>query len=243
MAPIPVYSASPINPAKPSGVTPKTAPPGDAGEAGQRPPEISEAVNSHASYPAAQPCSTPLLPRQTAAPQANNVLPTPTQSSSVLTGNPPLPQPGAVPVPPAYSASSALPPPPKAGESARSQQAAAPVTAMPPQMVYQPTQASLPTQGRSSTSTAAPPITGAAAVEPTPTFLQGQYPPASYSPPAGGYQQDVNAAGYNQYQRSTAAYEDQSEASVWDTAKKWAASAGDSIAAAENEVWKRINKD
>jgi hypothetical protein len=53
----------------------------------------------------------------------------------------------------------------------------------------------------------------------------------------------VNAAGYNQYQRSTAAYEDQSEASVWDTAKKWAASAGDSIAAAENEVWKRINKD
>jgi len=31
--------------------------------------------------------------------------------------------------------------------------------------------------------------------------------------------------------------------SVWDTAKKWASAAGNSLAAAEGEVWKRINKE
>jgi hypothetical protein len=75
-----------------------------------------------------------------------------------------------------------------------------------------------------------------------PTTFQGNYPIAGYSPPAGGYQQDVNAAGYNNYQSSTPTYEDQGEGSVWDTAKKWASSAGESLAAAEQEVWKRINK-
>lgn len=37
-------------------------------------------------------------------------------------------------------------------------------------------------------------------------------------------------------------YDSQDE-SVWGTAKKWAYAAGDSLAKAENEVWKRINKD
>ncbi|KAG5977255.1 hypothetical protein E4U55_006945 [Claviceps digitariae] len=253
MAPIPVYSSSPINAAKPSGVTPKTATPADTDKSGQGQgqgqgqyqPETSKAARSEAYPPAAQPGALPSLPKQTATPFANNVSPTPTQKpSSVLSGNPPLPQPGAVPVPPGQSASNpnVLPPPPKAGESVKGQQQVAPVTTMPPQMGYQPPQASLPIQGRSSTSTTAPP-TLADTAGPAPTSFQGQHPSASYSPPAGGYQQDVNAAGYNQYQRSTAAYEDQSEASVWDTAKKWAASAGESLVAAENEVWKRINKD
>jgi hypothetical protein len=30
---------------------------------------------------------------------------------------------------------------------------------------------------------------------------------------------------------------------VWQAAKKWASAAGDSLAAAEHEVWKRINKE
>lgn len=237
MAPIPVYTASPINAAKPSGVTPKTAESGVGGEGGQH-RETSEAGSTAQAYPAAQPGATPSLPQETGAPQANNALPTPTRSTSILSSDPPPPQPGAVPVPLGQAVPSTLPPPPKAGESAKSQQAA-PVTTMPAQMGYQPPQAPLPIQGRSSTA----PHTTAAVAGPTPTSVQGQYPQAGYSPPAGGYQQDVNAAGYSQYQRSAAAYEDQGEASVWDTAKKWAASAGESLAAAENEVWKRINKE
>ena len=39
---------------------------------------------------------------------------------------------------------------------------------------------------------------------------------------------------------STAGDEDDG---VWDTAKKWAVAAGEGLAAAENEVWRRINKD
>jgi hypothetical protein len=30
---------------------------------------------------------------------------------------------------------------------------------------------------------------------------------------------------------------------VWDSAKKWASATGEKLAAAENEVWKRINKE
>ncbi|KAG5918340.1 hypothetical protein E4U42_006885 [Claviceps africana] len=254
MALIPVYSSSPINAAKPSGVTPKTATLGDADKGGQgqgqgqgqHQPETSTAASFEAYPPAAQPGAIPSLPKQTATPFASNVSPTPTKTSSVLSGNPPLPQPGALPAPLGQSASNpnALPPPPKAGESVEGQQQVAPVTTMPPQMGYQPPQASLPIQARSSTSTTAPSMVVADTAGHAPTSLQHQYPGASYSPPAGGYRQDVNAAGYNQYERSAAAREeDQSDASVWHTAKKWAASAGESLAAAEKEVWKRINKD
>ncbi|OAQ70074.1 hypothetical protein VFPPC_02608 [Pochonia chlamydosporia 170] len=247
MAPIPVYSSSPINAAKPTGVTPKTSNPGDSNKSGQILPDPSQTSGEQA-YPPAQPGARPALPKETGIPvtppqPGGHVLATPTRTTTV--GNsPPPPQPGAVPVPLGGStgSGSGIPPPPKAGESLQSTQQSPPVTTMPPQMGYQPPQASLPVQARSSTATTAgpPPQAGATAA---PTYLQGNYPTAGFSPPAGGYQQDVNAAGYNSYQRSTVAYEDQSEASVWDTAKKWAASAGESLAAAENEVWKRINKD
>ena len=74
----------------------------------------------------------------------------------------------------------------------------------------------------------------------------GTYPAQpGFSPPAGGYQQDVHAAGYaagGDRGGSGGGY-DGDDGSVWDTAKKWAASAGESLAAAEQEVWKRINKD
>ncbi|KAK2608766.1 hypothetical protein QQS21_002623 [Conoideocrella luteorostrata] len=239
MVPIPVYSSSPITAAKPTGVTPKTAQPEEPHQSSQPHPATSGVAGQ--AYPAAQPGATPSLPKQTAAPQTGYALPSPTQTSLVFTDNPPPPQPGAVPVPSGSGASNTLPPPPKAGESVQNQQTA-PVTTMPPQMGYQAPQASLPIQGRSSTTTTAP-VTAASAGIPPPTSLQGHYQSAGYSPPAGGYQQDINAAGYNQYQRSVAAHEDEGEATVWDTARKWANSAGSSLAAAEQEVWKRINKE
>lgn len=83
-----------------------------------------------------------------------------------------------------------------------------------------------------------------------------------------GYQQDANAAsGLDRYQASAAqrggggggggAYyspaatagadseqgRQSPEEGVWDTAKKWAQATGQKLAAAEGEVWKRINKE
>ncbi|KAH0598536.1 hypothetical protein MHUMG1_03836 [Metarhizium humberi] len=240
MAPIPVYSSSPINAAKPAGVTPKTADSNKGGQAQLEPPQTS----GEQAFSPAQPGARPMLPKATGAPQpGGHVLATPTRTSSVG-NNPPPPQPGAVPVPPGGGSGtgSNIPPPPRAGESLQNHQSP-PVTTMPPQMGYQPPRAPLPVQARSSTTASTvgpPPHSGPAGVS---APLQGNYPTAGISLPAGGYQQDVNAAGYNSYQRAERAYEDESEASVWDTARKWAASAGESLAAAESEVWKRINKD
>jgi hypothetical protein len=67
-----------------------------------------------------------------------------------------------------------------------------------------------------------------------------------------GYHQDVNASEFNSYQRAAHnAYVSESsgfgdagaDGSIWDQAKKWASAAGEGLAAAEHEVWKKINKE
>lgn len=75
-----------------------------------------------------------------------------------------------------------------------------------------------------------------------------------------GYQQNINATEFSSAQRAAhhaSVAENPSgsifggggggyagdDASIWDTAKKWATAAGESLAAAENEVWKKINKE
>lgn len=72
-----------------------------------------------------------------------------------------------------------------------------------------------------------------------------------------GYQQDVHAAEFSSGQRAAhnayvaqnsdfaggLAAGDSTGESIWNTAKKWASAAGDSLAAAESEVWKAVNKD
>ncbi|TDZ36370.1 hypothetical protein C8034_v008508 [Colletotrichum sidae] len=102
-------------------------------------------------------------------------------------------------------------------------------------------------QGGSSTSAAyGPQMTG-----PRPIPL-GADPASSLEHPPG-YQQDVSASEFSSHQRaahnaavaSTAerGTQIQSDEGVWDTAKKWAQAAGGSLAAAEQEVWRRLNKD
>ncbi|KND88003.1 hypothetical protein TOPH_07382, partial [Tolypocladium ophioglossoides CBS 100239] len=244
---IPVYSSSPINASKASGVTPHTKPP-EGSRPNQETPETRTAPSGQQTYPPAKPGAVPSLPVQTAAPQPfASIQPTPT--SSTQTGSPPAPQPGAVPVPP--RGVKYMPPPPKAGESGQHAQPPQTTTMpMPPQMSYKQPIASQPIQGRSSTTTAVPAtqIGG-----PYPTSLQEQNP-ASYSHPPG-YQQNVLASEFNSYQRAAhhasvdrdsrmmPSFGQDGEPGVWDSAKKWAAAAGESLAAAENEVWKRINKD
>ncbi|KAI4870804.1 hypothetical protein F4820DRAFT_402005 [Hypoxylon rubiginosum] len=232
MAPIPVYTNSPIVAAKASGITPQT----------DQPPSVSKPAKTTASstspnpasYPSAQPGAAPSLPTPTATAQAYSY------------DGPPPPQPGATPVS-SRAVSTSIPPPPKAGEKYQPpQQTPAP---QPLSMPY-PQQMSIPAPTASypaqqfGTSTAS-----------VPASYNSQGPTASTGsgfhnlehPP--GYHQNANASELGRYQRATTQQqrelEDQREDTngVWDSARKWAQQTGEKIAAAESEVWKKINKE
>ncbi|RSL99741.1 hypothetical protein BHE90_010473 [Fusarium euwallaceae] len=244
MPPIPIYTASPITAAKPSGITPQTAHPEDP-EASVGAPNSTDSPTS--TYPAAQPGARPSMPAPTGVPHHSaDVQPTPTQAA--VDASPPAPQPGAVPTPSSY-----LPPPPKAGETMHGAQAQATEVPMPPQMSYAPLGGSEFAAQRSSTTTA-----------PGPSPMVGLGSTSGLGGPSGsdfshppGYHQNVHASEFTSYQR--AAHEaavaqdnrrpslslmgDEDGDGVWQAAKKWASAAGDSLAAAEHEVWKRINKE
>ncbi|KOS19266.1 hypothetical protein ESCO_000145 [Escovopsis weberi] len=72
----------------------------------------------------------------------------------------------------------------------------------------------------------------------------------NYSHPPG-YQQNVHAAEFSSAQLAAhnqsvfyaGGYGDGDEDGVWSTAKRWAAAAGESIMAAEEQIWKKINGD
>lgn len=71
------------------------------------------------------------------------------------------------------------------------------------------------------------------------TLMEGG---SSYGQHPASYQQNFGQPASSNYQRDD--YDDyQNEDSVWGTAKKWAVAAGNNLAAAEHEVWKKINKD
>ncbi|KAM0456218.1 hypothetical protein ACHAPV_007466 [Trichoderma viride] len=232
--PVQVHTSSPINATKATGITPKTQQPEGEGHQA-RPPPPTTSLGSPTAYPPAQPGARPSLPVQTGAPQPTSTyMPSSTQE---VNSSPPPPQPGAVPSPP--GGQSHLPPPPKAGETLQQAQ----TVPMPPQMSYQLPASVHPTQGGSSTSTS----TVYSPSVPHPTLIQTSEPDFSHPP---GYQQNTNAADFSRDQREAynaslnqESYLAHEAESVWNTAKKWATAAGDSIAAAENEVWKRINKE
>jgi hypothetical protein len=249
MPPIQVFSNSPINAAKPSGTTPKTAQDGHQ-EKNDTPPVTTTASNTQAyapqqdAYPKAQPGAVPSLPAPTGI---ASLQPTPTQS--LRDTGPPAPQPGAVPVP--SGTSSHLPPPPRVGEKLQQQQQQQ--TTLPPQMSYSLAGTHAPPHYGSSTTTAPDP-TGYPGPKPT-SLMEGGAgasqssfdQPLGYQPPGARQQSSGYGPGprYDGQQRSHQDDDDYDgqDDSVWGTAKKWAQAAGDSLAAAESEVWKRINKD
>ncbi|KAI1078334.1 hypothetical protein F5B20DRAFT_225266 [Whalleya microplaca] len=232
MAPIPVYTNSPITAAKPDGVTPQTASAGNQSSSPSKPTTSTALPTSTypSSYPPAQPGASPSLPTPTAAAQA------------LGHDGPPPPQPGAVPVPPG-GARAHIPPPPKVGEKYQPpEQTAAP---QPVGMPY-PHQMSIPVP------TAAYPSQqrGTSVAQVPSSAYVGQGPPGAEGldhPP--GYHQNANASELDRYQRSAAAQQGQfgagSEDSdgVWGAAKKWAQQTGEKLAVAEKEVWKKINKE
>lgn len=227
MPPIKTFTNSPINAAKPSGITPQTTQSQEEQRNTALPP--TTATSQQSSYPAAQPAAVPSLPLPTSSYNTGAYQPTPTRDTS--SGSPPPPQPGAVPVPPSAST---LPPPPKAGEKLPSHLPST-TTTMPPQMSY-----SLPgtiAPAYSSTSTAQTQGYPGGPSQPA-TLMEGGMGGSS-----SGQQQQPLVYQQRSYDNTNDNTYDSQDESVWGTAKKWAYAAGDSLAKAENEVWKRINKD
>ncbi|KAI0128723.1 hypothetical protein BJ170DRAFT_343084 [Xylariales sp. AK1849] len=242
MPPIPVYTDSPVA-TKPSGVTPQTASQPPQASQNHATPATTTAspTRVQAAYPQALPGAAPSLPTATGAAQAHPsyMQPAPSQDLKREDG-PPLPEPGAVPT--STSVRSHLPPPPKVGEkyvppqiTSASQSASMPY---PRQMSIPSPTIAYPAQ-QHGTSTAAAPSSAYGGDQGTGGSLQ--HPP--------GYQQNVNASELDGYQRSaifrndSAQQHSQPEEGVWNSAKKWAQATGEKLAAAETEVWKRINKE
>lgn len=58
-----------------------------------------------------------------------------------------------------------------------------------------------------------------------------------------GFSNSVGGGGGGGYGGSSGGDNYEDDESLWNTAKKWASAAGSSLAAAESEVWKAVNKD
>ncbi|KAH6624941.1 hypothetical protein B0J18DRAFT_410338 [Chaetomium sp. MPI-SDFR-AT-0129] len=231
MPPIQVYTKSPINASKASGVTPQTAAPDEA--AANPPP----------------PTTTTSSPYQ---PPSNNNNPIPTRTTPSLNSGPPPPQPGAVPRLPEATATASsntthsnnntpAPPAPTAAPSG----IPIPGVNLPPQMAIPPPPRAFAAGGPhnqrgTSTATTQPMGTGI-------NSGAGYSPAASLGP--GGYQQNTAAvSGFvaPAYQGGgggggSGGYGDEDEEGFLGSAKKFAKAAGEKLSAAESEVWKRIN--
>ncbi|KAI0380957.1 hypothetical protein F5Y04DRAFT_88684 [Hypomontagnella monticulosa] len=239
MAPIQVYTDSPIAAAKASGVTPQTAQPSSASKPAAT--TASPTSPNQASYPPAQPGAAPSLPTPTTASSRSYVPPHPLNQN-----DPPAPQPGAVPSPSRPTGAN-LPPPPKAGEKLQLFQQAPenqPPMPYPQQMSIPPPTAPYPSQQRGTAAASAPTPANSGQ---GPTTLSGSRIHSLEHPP--GYHQNTNASELDRYQRSAIQQSELEEnrtddsGGVWETAKKWAQQTGEKLAAAENEVWKKINKE
>jgi len=249
MPPIPIYTQSPIAGANPSGVTPKTAAQEPGEKAGRSEPATTTAAVSQDAYPPPQPGAVPSLPVPTGAAQNRQryVPAQPTRTVQEVASGPPPPQPGAVPTLPERT--TALPPPPRAGETYHPPEVTqAPQVPYPPQMAI-PAPVIPHAQHGTSAATA-----GRYPQPAQPTNL-GTGAPGNHLNHPPGYHQNVNAVDFDSNQRaahnanvssggrrsSTDGGDD--DEGVWDTARKFVQAAGSKLSAAESEVWRRINKE
>jgi len=241
MAPIPVYSASPINAAKASGVTPKTAHPEPSDSAPH--PATTTASSTDSSYPPARPGAAAVPAPSGSAQRYMPVQPTPTTASH--SEGPPAPQPGALPMPP----KSHIPPPPKANDMYQppQQQSTAPsVQPYPPQMGIPPPTTSFGAPHSSTSTNTAP-----SSVYPVQIQAAEQGGPRRSIEHPPGYHQNAYASDMTNDQRraqeahnasSGVVKDDDNSEGIWGSAKKLAQTMGTKIAETEAEVWRRVNK-
>jgi len=242
MAPIPLYSGSPINAAKASGVTPKTADPEPSDSA---PPTTTSTSSTNSSYPAAQPGAASVPAPTGSAQRYIPVQPTPTTASH--SEGPPAPQPGAAPVPP----KSHVHPPPKAGEMYQPQQQQSTVPRAqpyPPQMGVPPPTTSYGVPPHSSTSA----NTASSLAYPVQLQSGEQGGPRRSIEHPPGYHQNAYASEMTSDQRraqdahnasSGGFKDDDNSEGIWNSAKKMAQNMGTKIAETEAEVWRRVSKE
>ncbi|KAL2753367.1 hypothetical protein ACRALDRAFT_1077542 [Sodiomyces alcalophilus JCM 7366] len=241
MPPVRIHSSSPINAAKAQGTSPKTdtpeARPAQAAPSNTRGQDIFP--TSSQPYPPPQPGARPAAPTQTGTTQASPTPPPPTRTQKQDDTGPPPPQPGAVPTLPGPRPGQTYQPPQPTPASTAS-------TPFPAQMSVPSPTTSYSAQIGSGTSTSIPHLAG-----PAPVNL-GSTSANNYSHPPG-YQQNTGAANFSSYQQpagqnswmETAGRDgsmDETGDGVWDTAKRWARTAGENLAAAEKEVWRKINE-
>ncbi|KAI0535215.1 hypothetical protein GGR58DRAFT_21092 [Xylaria digitata] len=246
MAPIPVYTNSPITvehttatAAKPDGVTPKTASSGtDTSSKTTKASSSPTSTYGPSAYATAQPGAAPSLPTTTAPVSAQPYSPLqPTPTMSIASAGPAPPQPGSVPV-------SNLPPPPKAGERYQPP-TQTPTTTMPyPHQMAIPAPAVPQSWQRGTSTTTAPSSSPYGTQIPSAMTGTGGDGAQSLSHPAG-YQQNINASEPDRYHRSVMEERelDGDDNSMWGVAKKLAQQTGERLAAVESEVWKKINKE
>lgn len=214
------------------------------------------------------PTGAPSLQQQQYASPPPPPPPPPTRTQPLDSQGPAPPQPGAFPVPPGASppraTATGLPPPPKAGESVMSTTRQQP----PPSssMYYYPPQMSIPappsaaTQGAQRGTTAGTTIAFGQAplLHHASAFAAAPAPAAALDHPPG-YTQNPNAGELDRYQRAAQEALEREEQQqrttrerasslsegaegVWGSVKGAMAAAGEKIAAAEEQVWKTINK-
>ncbi|RDL40689.1 uncharacterized protein BP5553_00668 [Venustampulla echinocandica] len=260
MSGIPVYTRVDTA-SKASGVTPQTAAPGSYKDSSGGPNPVAASTTTLSSSSSSSSTSTSTYPSArpgaAAVPAPTGGLPPPQWPSNFHgdTEGPPAPQPGAVPTP--FSSQHVPPPPPpKAGEVYHPphQMAGPPATQSmpqpyPPQMSFAPPgsafggQPPASSMSTSNTASSAYPIS-------LPTD-GGGYPQRS-AEQASGYQQNVYASELTNDQRpgneannaSSSGKGDGMESdSMWNSLGRMAQQAGAKIAAAEADVWRKINKE
>ncbi|KAL2271689.1 hypothetical protein VTJ83DRAFT_1060 [Remersonia thermophila] len=215
MPPIPVHTKSPINPAKASGVTPETAAPAES--------------KDQPAYVPAQTTSSPIQPHLYDSRSL-----TPTRTVPLHEQSPPPPQPGAVPRLPEVTGTASSLSPAAPTTSAPAAPAAPAITAAPifpppppPQLGIPPPQAAHSQRG---TSTALPPPPG-------PSSL---YHPPGAGPSGGGGAYPSPYQGVGGAGRGGSGNEDENDG-ILGSAVRLAKAAGQKLASAESEIWKRIN--
>ncbi|KAI9740663.1 MAG: hypothetical protein M1818_004627 [Claussenomyces sp. TS43310] len=260
MSGIPVYTQSPITATKASGVTPQTQAPPSSISSPSKPgyaPATTTATSS-STYPLAQPGASVAAPMPAPTSSASQrYSPVQAISTTKTAGDvPPAPQPGAFPTP-EHSLRSNLPPPPKSGEHYQPPQPSMPQP-YPPQMAIPPPTniygAPPPSSSTSTTTTSAstylaPMDTYEAprkSFEHPPGYVQNPYA-SNFSGDrrrAQAAQQDPTGRGLGGYTSGNsspkAAFGVDPEA-VWNTAKRWANTAGQKLQETEEMVWKRVN--
>ncbi len=263
MTGVPIYTESPITPAKPSGVTPQTV---------TNPQNPLTATKSTISS------TTSILDYPSAQPGPVAAKPTPTQALQSQYGPPP-PQPGAFPSA-ATTAKPSIPPPPRVGEEPKHPEYYSPYQSAsksqrpyPPQMMLSVTEPSKGQPPSSTTSTTftptfkppsslpmterigpspTSPLSGntseraRASLEHPPGYVQNPY--ASDMTPDQQFAMKQNRSergpldlGYdNDSRKTTSGFED--EGSVWEMAKTWAKGASDTVGKYVTDINEKISR-